>query len=244
MLDRLTVILLAGGLGTRLRGIHPELPKPMIPVAGRPFLEWSIRYWCQQGLRRFIVSTGHRSEVVSRFLDGQPFPGASVAAVAESHPLGTGGAIRAAASTPACSDPFIVGNGDSLLLADIPKAIERLDEAGTDGLILGVETDDTSRFGSIEAGPGGQLARFREKCAGQGLINAGVYVLRRQLLDLFPFREPLSLETEVFPALLSAGAAIRVVPTSAPFLDIGTPESLAAADRFIRANIGSFGMPE
>jgi D-glycero-alpha-D-manno-heptose 1-phosphate guanylyltransferase len=236
-----SVILLAGGLGTRVRALYPDLPKPMIPARGEPFLEWVIRYWCRQGAAHMAVSVGHLAEVAERYLAGRAPE--VVETVREPHPMGTGGAVRYAAQhvRSPLSDPFVVANADSLVLASMSGALARLERnPAVSGVVLGLEMEDAARYGSLDLGDGDgdRLLGFREKRPGRAVINAGVYCFRRSLLDLFPAGEPLSMETQVFPALLASGARMEVerVPAATPFLDMGTPESLAQLDAFIAGN--------
>jgi D-glycero-alpha-D-manno-heptose 1-phosphate guanylyltransferase len=126
-----------------------------------------------------------------------------------------------------------LANGDSLVLADLRPAWAMLADESTDGVVVGLEVADASRYGRLDVTDDGRLLRFSEKQPGSGLINAGIYLLRRRLLDRFPRRTPLSMEHDVFPALLDGGARLRVHRCQAPFLDIGTPETVAQADSFI-----------
>jgi D-glycero-alpha-D-manno-heptose 1-phosphate guanylyltransferase len=235
-----TVILLAGGMGRRVRHLYPNLPKPMIPVDGEPFLEWAIRYWLKQGIRSIVVSTGYRAAIIEKFLASRRRDSGLIVSAAEPQPLGTGGAVRFAADIRPASDPLIVANGDSLAILDLAAVWPMLVPPDVDGLIISVAVDDTSRYGSLQIGPDDRLVGFCEKQSGRGYVNAGVYVLKRRMLTMFPDRSPLSMETEVFPTLLQAGAEFRVVRTAAPFLDIGTPASLALAEEFIRRNQNAF----
>lgn len=235
-----TVILLAGGFGTRIRELYPDVPKPMIPVAGQPFLEWTIRYWVQQGFHRFIVSLGHLAAIGERFCAARNGQGLDIRTVVESAPLGTGGAIHYAAQTCGVSDVFVAANADSLVVADMRPAMQLMQDPQVDGVLLGVPVPDTTRYGSL-AVEGARLTGFREKRPGTGLINGGVYVLRRKMLDLFPTQRPMSVETDAFPALLSSGADLRVVPADAPFLDIGTPESVRQAEHFVLSHFAQEG---
>ncbi|MBV6464873.1 MAG: D-glycero-alpha-D-manno-heptose 1-phosphate guanylyltransferase [Anaerolineales bacterium] len=232
-----TVILLAGGFGTRIRELHPDVPKPMIPVAGRPFLEWALRYWKREGATRAIVSLGHLAHVAEAYLQTRPPDGLEILTVTEPHAMGTGGAVRFAAARAALSDPFAVANADSLIVADTRPARDCLRDTAIGGALLGVPVPDTSRYGSLAISPDSRLLGFREKQPGAGLINAGVYFFRPRLLPLFAEKTPLSMEVDVFPALLAAGARLHVLPADAPFLDIGTPESLREAGEFVRRNL-------
>lgn len=231
----MTALLLAGGFGTRLRDRHPGVPKPMIPVEGKPFLEWIIAYWRRQGVSRFVISLGHLAEAAQRhFRDRAAEPGLEIATIVEPEAMGTGGAIRHAAGRVPLGDPFLVANGDSLVAADCHAAFELGARPEIDGVLLGVRVPDTSRYGSLDCAPGGQLLGFREKQPGAGVINGGVYLLRQRLIGRFPPQTPLSIERDVFPHLLTEGVDLRVVPVTAPFLDIGTPESLEQAAAFVR----------
>jgi D-glycero-alpha-D-manno-heptose 1-phosphate guanylyltransferase len=149
--------------------------------------------------------------------------------------MGTGGAVRFAAQGTELSDPFIVGNGDSLVIADTLAAQQCIAKDGVDGVILGVRVPDTSRYGSLVIGEESRLLGFREKQPGEGVINAGVYLFRRGVLDRFPGKQPLSMEVDVFPSLLANEVDLRVVAVDAPFLDIGTPESVVQAESFVQA---------
>jgi D-glycero-alpha-D-manno-heptose 1-phosphate guanylyltransferase len=233
--ESLVAVVLAGGFGTRIRHLHPELPKPMIPVAGRPFLEWVIRYLAGQGISRVVVSTGYRGEVVERYFTESPVAGVSVCCVREKEPLGTaGGFLHATQAIESPPGAWLVLNGDSLAPAPLDQFIRLLEDKQTLGGVLGVTVPDATRFGTLRLGSEGELLGFEEKRPGAGVINAGVYLLRPELVALFPQRLPLSFEADVFPALTAARRKLRVCVTDAPFLDIGTPESLVVAEDFVR----------
>jgi NDP-sugar pyrophosphorylase family protein len=232
----LTAVVLAGGRGTRIQHLLDGLPKPMAPVAGRPFLEWVVRYLAAQGLRRVIISTGYRAEVVNDFFAGRPVPEVSVQCVAEPEPLGTAGGFLQAAAGETAPPAWLVLNGDSLIFANLAEAVEVLNQPKVAGVIIGREVEDAARFGTLETGVGGELLRFAEKRPGRGVINAGVYLLPHELLASFPAGRPLSFEQDVFSKLTGSGGLLKVHAVNAPFLDIGTPESLPRADLFIREN--------
>ena len=237
--DPVTAVVLAGGLGTRIQHLLPNLPKPMAPVNGRPFLEWMVRYLAGQGIRRVILSTGHLGESIERHFQTQPVKGVSVRCVPETKPLGTAGgflnAVRDSAENPPA---WLILNGDSLALAPLDGMLRSLTETGIDGALLGVPMPDASRYGTIEQSAAGELVAFREKRPGAGTINAGVYLVRASTLRFFPDRTPLSFEKEVFPELTTRRVRLKVCVTQAPFLDIGTPESLPLAEAFVREHRG------
>lgn len=234
MSKRVAAVVLAGGLGTRLRSVLPDLPKPMAPVAGRPFIEWVVRYLVNQGICDVVISTGYRAEVFEEHFAANAIPGLrSISCVAEPHPLGTaGGFLFAAGSSTLRPDAWLVLNGDSLALADLSPLLH----CPAPGGLLALRVDDASRYGSVEIDAAGHLTRFSEKRPGASWINAGVYLFADDLLDQFPTREPLSFEVDVFPSLLASGWKIAAIQTEAPFLDIGLPETLELADGFVRQN--------
>ena len=233
--DSACAIVLAGGAGTRIRHLYPDLPKPMVPAAGLPFIEWVLRYLREQGLTQFVVSLGHLAAVAESYFACRPVSGCHIKTVREPAPLGTGGAlIFAAGATGRGADPLLLANGDSLVLADLSPAWRILTDESVDGVVVGLHVDDATPYGGLETTGDGRLLRFSEKRPGAGLINAGVYLFRRRLLDKFPSQSPLSLEQDVFPTLLAGGARLMVHRCQAPFLDIGTPESIWQADSFVR----------
>jgi D-glycero-alpha-D-manno-heptose 1-phosphate guanylyltransferase len=240
-LDRVTAVILAGGLGTRIQALYPTVPKPMIPVCGRPFLEWVVRYLVKQGVHRTIISSGHLAQVVTSHFAGQPVKSAQVQCVSENSPQGTaGGFLEAVAQADRPSDAWLVLNGDSLVFADLESAVSPLSDDSIEGVVIGITVPDTSRYGRIVCSKTGQLLRFEEKCPGAGAINAGVYILKQQLVNSFPATRPLSFEKEVFQKLLNESHRIQAKLTEAPFLDIGTPDSVVLAEDFIKQNKEQF----
>ncbi len=241
--EQITAVVLAGGFGTRIRHLLGDLPKPMAPVNGRPFVEWIARYLAAQEIRDVILSTGHLAETVEKHFAPQPVENLRITCVPETSPLGTGGgflhAARQAKKRPAA---WLVLNGDSLALAPLGKFFSSLDGPETAGAILGVRVPDASRFGTVSQNAAGELSGFNEKRPGAGIINAGIYLFRDRTIESFPQKSPLSFETEVFPALLRDGVRLKTVVSDAPFLDIGTPESLLQAEDFITRNLIRFSL--
>ena len=239
--EQITAVVLAGGFGTRIKHLLGDLPKPMAPVNGRPFVEWVVRYLAARGIRNVILSTGYLAEAVKNHFSPSPVKNVRVTCVPEISPLGTaGGFLNAASSAAGKPAAWLVLNGDSLVLAPLERFFAALDQPENEGAILGVPMADASRFGTISQNALGDLTGFNEKKPGAGNINAGVYLFRAAALKKFPARTPLSFELDVFPALIRAGARLKTVLSEAPFLDIGTPESLPQAEVFIQKNLAHF----
>ena len=233
--DQVTAVVLAGGFGTRIKHLLGDLPKPMVQVNGRPFVEWVVRYLAQQKIHRVILSTGYLAETVERHFRLQPVAGVTVSCVPETTPLGTAGGFRnAVAASGAKPAAWLVLNGDSLALAPLEIIWRALDEPVVAGAILAVPMVDAARYGTVLQDEHGDLMGFLEKRPRAGNINAGVYLLRAAALEFFPDRQPLSFETDVFPALIHRPARVKACVTDAPFLDIGTPESLPQAPAFVK----------
>jgi len=228
-------IILAGGRGTRISAQYPHLPKPLVPAGGCPFVEWVIRQLATSDVDRFVVSLGHLAELAEEYFDRRTDDGLRISTVRETQPLGTaGGMLLAYDEAGEGADRVLVANGDSLVLADLSDAWRSLAEEDIDGVVVGVDVDDAGRFGTLAVDARQMLHGFREKQPGRGLINAGVYLFRAELFRGLSRGEALSMETDVFPRFLGEGARLRVHACRAPFLDIGTPESVVEADRFVR----------
>jgi len=234
------VVILAGGFGTRVRHLLPDVPKPMAPVAGRPFVEWVVRFFARHGCTEFVLSTGFLADVVAAHFAPQPVAGVRVTCRPETTPLGTaGGFLNCVPMAPAAHDAWLVVNGDSLVFADPRPLLAPLAEGRADAALLGLALDNASRYGTLEIAAPDRLVAFREKQPGAGVINTGVYALMGAALRGLPAARPLSFETDVFPQL-AAGGRVAVARTAAAFLDIGTPASLAEAERFIVQNQHEF----
>jgi NDP-sugar pyrophosphorylase family protein len=229
------VLILAGGLGSRLATVLGAIPKVLAPVEGRPFLDYQLEYLASEDVRKVVLSLGYRAEMVLEHLAATKSP-VGVETIVEACPLGTGGAIALARST-LLSDPVIVLNGDTWLEVDLTAmlAAHRASPYALATLAC-VSVDDAGRYGSVELGSDGAVAAFIEKngSSSAGLINGGVYSLSVQLLDALVVTPNLSLERDVLPHL-PAGALRAHIVRDADFLDIGTPESYARAAAYLSA---------
>jgi D-glycero-alpha-D-manno-heptose 1-phosphate guanylyltransferase len=237
--DEVTALILAGGFGTRIQGVLHDLPKPMAPVNGKPFVEWIVRWLKKQGINKVVISTGYRSEILENHFATQPVADVHICCIRETAPLGTGGGIRfAATQSKVTPEYWLVLNGDSLIFTDLKAVFDSVEES--DGVIITRRVQDTSRYGTVMVDCDGIIESFAEKQSGAGLINGGIYLMSHELVKDFPGKVPLSVEKEVFPNLIAEGKKLKAHPTDAGFLDIGTPESLFQAEQFIVANMPHF----
>ncbi|MGP0630192.1 nucleotidyltransferase family protein [Nitrospina sp. 32_T5] len=228
------VLILCGGRGTRLQSVIADKPKPMVEVNGRPFLDLLIEHVAGRGFRRFILCAGHRADSIEFDHRGIQQHAKSIQMSVEPQPLGTGGAVRHARPVIE-SDPFLVMNGDSFCRVDLQALLhyhcQHENALATVALAPAVDVAD---YGGVTVDEAGRILRFDEKNpdAGSGLVNAGIYVFHRDLLDHIPAGRAVSLETEVFPAL--AGQGLYGFPTVGELYDIGTPERLDRARRELK----------
>ena len=219
-------IILAGGFGTRLRGVVDDVPKPLAPVAGRPFLGWLLDRLAARGMRRCILATGYLSELVEQRI-GTRWQGMDIAYSREPEPLGTGGAIRLAATRLQGHAAHVL-NGDTWLEYD-PVALEDSARAAVASMAIALaRVDDVARYGAVDI-EDTRVVGFREKGeAGPGWINAGCYFLGADALAALPARDVFSFEQDVLQPRVQAGAVAAFTAT-AGFIDIGVPEDYARA---------------
>lgn len=228
----LTCVILAGGLGTRLRSVLPDTPKPMAAVDGRPFLEYLLAQVCQAGLTDVVLCVGHKAEVIENHVaDGRKY-GLRIRYSRERELLGTAGALSQATNLIQ-SDPFLVANGDSYCDVEIHELLKEHQTRDAVATIVVNWVEDQSRYGGAVLGPEDTVVRFAEKTiSGPGYINGGIYVLKRAVLDLVPPGQYCSIEHDVFPLL--AGHGLYAFKTSGTFIDIGTPAELERARRLLK----------
>lgn len=218
-------IVLAGGFGTRLRQLVADVPKPMAPIAGRPFLEILLGSLARKGFRRVTLSLGFMAEKISDHF-GANHAGIDLVYVVEEQPLGTGGGVRLAMEQ-VTADHVFVFNGDTFLDLESER-VEQQWQTRRRPLIVGREVPDTARYGRLLAQEGRAMGFTEKGVAGPGLINAGCYVLQRQQLASFPAGRPFSLEADFLGPAVARGE-FDVFVTSGQFIDIGVPEDYLRA---------------
>ncbi len=220
-------VILAGGLGTRLRPLTEETPKPMVEVAGRPFLEYIIEHIAAQGFRQILLLVGHLSEHVSgHFGDGKRF-GVSIEYSREAQPLGTGGAIRAAWDQ--LSETFLLLYGDSFLPIDYVEVATAFRQSSWSALVVTYDNQlgDTDVVNNIAMAASGCVTRYEKGVSDPALqyVDAGALCLRRDSVADVPAGRVVSLEQELFPKWIAA-RQLGAFPTRQRFYDIGTPARL------------------
>jgi D-glycero-alpha-D-manno-heptose 1-phosphate guanylyltransferase len=231
-------VILAGGLGTRLRAVLPDRQKVMADIGGCPLLGRLIDFYTAAGVARIVLALGYRSDDVEDFIrrhGGQ----SNVIASIEPEPRGTGGALRYALPQLR-SQTVLVANGDSFADVDFAKLLHLHRAQGCSITLALTSVDDVSRYGRVLFDNDGAVTRFEEKPAlgadqptSAGFINAGVYLIDRKIIASLPPNRSLSLERDVFPQWIGRG--IYALAQQVPFIDIGIPETWAIASDFFAA---------
>jgi NDP-sugar pyrophosphorylase family protein len=232
------VLILAGGLGKRLRSVVDDRPKPMALVNNKPFLEYQLEFLRVFGLRQVVFCLGYLHEQIEAYFgDGSKFD-MKIDYSIEEEQLGTGGALKHAEKY--IQRTFVTLNGDTFFKADLSELLrfhrQHLQSAlnGTyQGTIALTNVEDSRNYGAASLAEGGKITGFVEKedtrqvsQHGSLLVNAGIYVLEPSILDLIPVNGPVSIEKEIFPSLLSRGYWLGGQELPGFFVDIGTPEGL------------------
>ena len=218
-------VVLVGGQGTRLRPLTLSAPKPMLPTAGLPFLTHLLSRIAEAGVEHVVLGTSYKAGVFeSEFGDGSKL-GLQIEYVTEAEPLGTGGGIANVASNLR-HDTALVFNGDVLSGADLGALLDCHENNGADVTLHLVRVGDPRAFGCVPTDADGMVTEFLEKTQDPPTdqINAGCYVFRREVIDRMPKGRALSVEREVFPALLSDGLKVCGYVDATYWRDMGTPE--------------------
>lgn len=230
MLENTDVVILCGGMGSRLRSVVNDRPKPMAEINRQPFLDILIDYFSGFGFRRFILCAGHKSEVIRDYYTRNK--GSLEFIISdETSPLGTAGSIKNAEKLIR-SDPFLVANGDSFCRLDLIKFYNF--HCDRDALIsmAVIESEDTADGGQVLLDDQKRIVGFEEKKheRASGFINAGIYLFQKEILSAIPSEMKYSLECDVFPKVLNQPCYAFL--TDKNLIDIGTPQRLAFAEKF------------
>jgi len=230
-----SAIILAGGLGTRLRDTVPDLPKPMAPLNGRPFLEYQLDYWIAQGVRHFILSIGYRSEaIVSHF--GETYGGASLEYAVETEPLGTGGGLLLAMDLLRGDDAFLLLNGDTFFEVNLGQLAAFHSARRSDWTLALFCTREVGRYMGPTVDRDGRILSLRSEMGNADrLANGGVYLVSPTIIRTSNVlaRQRVSLEDEIMPGALAAGGRFFGLECQGRFIDIGVPEDYRRAATFV-----------
>jgi D-glycero-alpha-D-manno-heptose 1-phosphate guanylyltransferase len=227
-------IVLAGGLGMRLRAAVPDLPKPMAPVNGRPFLEHLLDYWIAQGITRFILSVGYRNEAISVHF-GAWHRSAAISYAVEEKPLGTGGGLVLARDLLSAGGTFLVLNGDTYFEVPLAALVRLHAATRADGTLALFRSPESGRYGGVRIGAEGELLALAANERG-GLANGGVYLMEHSMLDgPWPAGDAVSLEGDILPFALRSGRRLYGLECPGRFLDIGVPEDYVRAGALLSA---------
>jgi mannose-1-phosphate guanylyltransferase len=226
-------IVLLGGEGTRLRPLTYSIPKPMLPVAGKPMVMHTIEWLARSGVDEVVFSLGYRPDAFSEAFPDSTWAGVRLTYALEPEPLDTAGAIRfAALAVGATSERIIVCNGDVLTDLDLGELLEFHHRTGAEGTIHLTPVGDPSAFGVVPTDEGGRVIAFIEKPAPgtepTNLINAGTYVLEPGAIARIEDGRRVSIEREIFPAMVADGVLFAKAD-SAYWIDIGTPATFLRA---------------
>jgi mannose-1-phosphate guanylyltransferase len=221
-------VVLVGGEGTRMRPLTETIPKPLLPMVDRPFLDHVLDHLAGHGVHEVLLSSPYLESTFSSFIErrhGDP----AITWITEPSPLGTGGAVANAAR--GLDEPFLVLNGDILTDLDLTSLLAFHRERGAAATLTLEAVQDARSFGLVQTDGERRVREFREKPAEPiaGLVNAGTYVLTAEALRGVPTDKAVSIEREVFPALIASGAAVLGFVTDAYWMDVGTPEKYLRA---------------
>jgi NDP-sugar pyrophosphorylase family protein len=224
------VVILAGGLGTRLKGVLGLVPKPIAAIGDSPFLEYLFAFLRRQNFTDLVVCTGHGGDAIRGYFgDGKRF-GLSIRYTVERELLGTGGAIKLAEEWIE-SDHFLAGNGDTYFEANLEELVRFHELMGGIGTVALAHKEDTGRYGRVVCDRNNRITTFQEKAEDRkpGHINGGLYVFRKDVFRHIPANKVWSLEREILPALIGEG--LYGFPAPGYFIDIGVPEDYEKAKK-------------
>ena len=223
-------IILAGGFGTRLQSVVKDVPKPMAPVAGNPYLVYLVRYLKNYGVEHIVLSVGYLAEVVEDYFKDE-YLGIKISYSKEDSPLGTGGGIRLALEKCTKKNVIIL-NGDSFFDVDINK-LKKFHKRHKAQVSLGVrEVENVGRYGEVVLNDKNEIVKFSEKSdkSESGLINGGVYLMKREALDAYELNSKFSLEQDYFQKQADT-KTLYAKEFNSYFIDIGIPTEFDRANK-------------
>ena len=229
-----TAIVLAGGLGTRLKGVLKGLPKPMAPIRDRPFLEYQMDFWIDQGISRFILSVGHLNQKISSHF-GDSYRSVQINYVEENTPLWTGGGLLMAAKNLA--EPFLLLNGDTFFEVDLNDLFLFHNEHNAEWTMSLFRSKDLDRYLGVELSKTGEIVVLKSKQSKIDLlVNGGVYLINPSAISRLNLNPGIksSLENQLLPSFLSLGGRLFGIECYGKFIDIGVPEDYYRAQKILK----------
>ena len=219
-------IILAGGLGTRLRSAVPSLPKPMAPIKGKPFLWYLLNYWLDQGIKHFILSAGYKYEVI-REQFGTKYKDTDINYSIENEALGTGGGLLLAIKQLRTKQPFLLLNGDTFFAVNLNNLLQYHKNCKSDMTLSLVKIKQNKRYSGVLLDKHGLICSINSptNSSKNGMANGGVYVIENELFSKYQGEKPRksSLEEELLPQLLIQKKRIAGFVSKNSFIDIGIP---------------------
>ncbi|BAB59222.1 mannose-1-phosphate guanyltransferase [Thermoplasma volcanium GSS1] len=228
-------VLMAGGKGTRLRPITYSIPKPLVPVAGKPVISYILDSFYNAGVKDIIITTGYKFEALIKGVLENKFSDQNILFSVEKDPAGTAGGVKLAENF--IDDTFVVGSGDILIDFDVSKMIEEHKKRGANITIALTRVDDPSQFGIAEVDDEGYVKRFLEKPKKSetfsNTINAGVYVIEPSVLEYIPKGVQFDFAKDLFPKAMANGIKIYTYEINGVWLDAGRPGDLIKANQIM-----------
>jgi D-glycero-alpha-D-manno-heptose 1-phosphate guanylyltransferase len=230
----ITALILAGGMGTRLRSVVSDRPKPMALVNGAPFIEILIDSLAEKGIRDFVLLVGYMADIIENHFAAHHYKNLRIRFSREQTLLGTGGAVKNAEDF--ASDPSLLINGDTFFDGDVHRLLQFHREKSAEVTLSLLPVRDVSRYGSVTVNREGLITGFLEKhegTAGHGLVNAGFSLISRDFIRSLPADRAFSMEREILPKLADSGRMFGLI-SERSFFDIGTPESYDDFKKFVK----------
>lgn len=231
-----TAIILAGGMGTRLKSVVSEVPKPMAPINGIPFLEIQIKYWVSQGINNFILSVGYKKEIIINHF-GFKFHTAEIKYVVEDFPLGTGGAIIKSIKQFDIKEPFMLLNGDTYFEISLFNLLLFHQNNNSQFTFSVFKSNNTERYMGLNLDHNMRLLPelYIENSNDEKYVNGGVYIINPEILNKEKFENDKfhSLENDIFPIINKKDALIYACLFENKFIDIGVPEDYYLAQKIL-----------
>ena len=230
--DNLTALILVGGLGTRLKSVIADMPKPMAPINGRPFLEYQLDFLQKSGIRKVIFAVGYKAEIIEQYF-GRCWNGISIAYSHEETALGTGGAMIMAARIIPVGGAVLVMNGDTYFPVEITKMLDHHNAGNASVSIAMFNSEEAGRYSSFSVAADMRIIRINDQ--ESRLKSGGVYIFSPDIVDEFRMRpvQKISFERDITPALLEENKKMLAFVKPCIFIDIGVPDDYARASEIV-----------